>query len=158
MAHTEPPAGTAVDTTWIDGQVGYLLRRASAVMAADAAAAGGPLRPVLVTLLSVIDANPGIGQTAIGNALGIRRANVVPLVGELVDLGLVARRPSATDGRRVELRLTDDGQAAWRRGQAAIEDHEVHATSGISPDERATLLDLLGRIAATPPRAERHDD
>ena len=141
---TEP----AVDTTWIDAQIGYLLRRASTAMAADYASSGGTdrLRPVLVSMLGLIDANPGIGQSALGATLGIHPANVTPLVTDLIGRGLVERRPSPSDGRRVELRLTSEGEARFRTGRRLIDGHEARMTAALTDADRAALRDLLTRI------------
>ncbi len=138
----------AVDTAWLDRQIGYRLRRASAAMAADYAAHAGDdrLRPVLVSMLSVIVANPGIGQTELGRALGVQRANMVPLVADLVARGLVDRRRSARDGRRLELHATPAGRTAFDSGRMAIESHEARMTAAMTARERSVLLDLLRRI------------
>lgn len=137
-----------LDTDWVDQQIGYRLRRASAAMAADyaAAAAGTGLRPVLVSMLSVIAANPGVGQSELGAALGIQRTNVTPLTAQLEADRLVVRRPSRTDGRKVELHLTDDGVAALAAGTQLIADHEERMTRHLDEPERRRLLELLERI------------
>lgn len=143
---TTPPTAIRPDTTWIDAQIGYLLRRASATMAADYAKHGDALRPVLVSMLSVIDANPGIGQTELGTSLGIQRPNVAPLVADLVGRELVERRRSTTDARRLELHCTPRGIEALARGRSAIEAHEARVTAALSDAERSVLHDLLTRI------------
>lgn len=146
---TEPTVSEPIDSSWVDAQIGYLLRRASAAMAADHAAAAGPddLRPVQVSMLSVVEANPGIAQGELGATLGIRRTNTAPLVSRLVELGLVDRRPSPIDGRRVELHLTTAGRDALGRGRELIVAHETRMTAGLSDHERALLAGLLRRIA-----------
>lgn len=143
-----PDTPRAVDTDWANDQVGYLLRRATAAMAADfaAAAASDDPRPVLVTMLSVIDATPDVTSSELGAALGIKRANVAPLVAELADEGLVERRRSLVDRRRIGLHVTDAGRDAMRHGQRLVADHEARMVSPLSPAELATLRDLLGRI------------
>lgn len=138
-----------IDDRWIEHQIGYLLRRASAAMAADYTAqpcSEPPLRPVQVSMLSVISANPGIAPGALGATLGIQRTNIAPLVGRLVAIGLVVRRPSPADGRRFELYLTTDGERAWVRGRDRIEQHEARMTERLSETERAQLRVLLHRI------------
>jgi DNA-binding MarR family transcriptional regulator len=150
MTPAAPPADRAsrIDTGWADAQVGYLLRRATAAMTADYAAAAGDedLRPVLVTMLTVIADNPGTTQSELGAALGIHRSNVAPLVAELVDHNLVDRRRSQHDSRCVGLHLSDTGQRALVQGHRTIQVHESRMTSRLTPAERAVLLDLLGRI------------
>lgn len=138
-----------IDSRWVDDQIGYLLRRASANMAADYAAhpdEGPPLRPVQVSMLALIAANPGVAQGELGTTLGIQRTNIAPLVAQLVEAALVERRPSPTDGRRVELHLTADGERAWRVGRDRIERHEARATAPLGDADRARLRSLLRRL------------
>lgn len=137
-----------IDTTWIDAQIGYLLRRASLAMASDYAAEApyGSLRPVQITILSLIEANPGVGSAQLCRVLGIQRSNIAPLVGGLVDAGLVERRPSTTDGRRHELELTDAGRDALATGREVIAEHEARMTGRLDAAERARLRTLLQKI------------
>ncbi|MEP6785310.1 MAG: MarR family transcriptional regulator [Sphingomonadales bacterium] len=130
--------------------VGYHMRRASGVIANDfnRAIAGTGMRQVLFGILSIISANPGINQGNIGRALGIQRANMVSLVNELIDQGLVQRETDADDRRAFSLTLTTSGEAMVETCLERIRAHENSLMSDLSPDERATLVDLLGRIEA----------
>lgn len=137
-----------IDSTWVDEQIGYLLRRASAAMASDYAteAPYGSLRPVLISMLSIVDANPGIGSTRLGTTLGIQRSNIAPLVAELDAAGFLERRPSTSDGRRIELALTEAGRAALAAGRAVIAEHEERMTAPLSDPERRQLRTLLRKL------------
>lgn len=90
-------------------RLGYQLRRASSVMMADlgAALAEEGLRPVEATILILIGANPGCTQSDLGRTLGIKRANMVPLIAGLGEKGMVAKAP--VDGRSQALSLTEAG-------------------------------------------------
>ncbi|RYE01201.1 MAG: MarR family transcriptional regulator [Sphingomonadales bacterium] len=127
---------------------GYHLRRASGAFALDfhEAMKGTGMRQVLVGILAIVDANPGINQGAVGTALGIKRANMVSLINELVDAGLVAREVSSEDRRAFSLSLTDAGHAMRKECIARIEAHEEHMLARLDADERALLLKLLARI------------
>jgi DNA-binding MarR family transcriptional regulator len=145
-------ADREVDTQFLDGLVGYWLRRASNVMAADFARAvqeAGGLRSVLVSILAIVGANPGIGQTQLGQVLSIQRANMVPLLSSLIDDGLVRREASAEDKRVFELYLTEEGTARLETTQALILAHEKRLLSVLTARERQTLIGLLAKIAAT---------
>jgi DNA-binding MarR family transcriptional regulator len=61
------------------------------------------LRPALFALLAIVRSNPGIIQTAAGNALDIQRANLVPLLNELEKRKLVERRATRHDKRAYAL-------------------------------------------------------
>lgn len=141
----------ATRLTLLDGFVGYHLRRTSQRFAAGFAETVGPMgmRQVLFGVLTVVHDNPGIRQGAAGEALGIQRANMVALVNELVDRGLVERRVSDTDRRAFALELTAAGAVLVERGVERIRANEDALMGGLSTRERATLLDLLSRLDGT---------
>jgi DNA-binding MarR family transcriptional regulator len=130
--------------------IGYHLRRAAGVFATDftRALAGTGIRQVLFGLLSVLHANPGINQGLAGRYLGIQRANMVSLITELVEAGLVDRRISAEDRRAFSLSLTTAGEAMFDRCTALIRAHEEQLLSDFTAAERRTLIRLLSRIEA----------
>lgn len=128
--------------------VGYHLRRASGAFAADFTLAvdGTGMRQVLVGILGVVSGNPGINQGAVGRILGIKRANMVSLINELVDAELIARVVDSGDRRAFSLNVTKTGEAMLANCFKRIEAHEKQMLAGLSDAEKATLLDLLGRI------------
>jgi DNA-binding MarR family transcriptional regulator len=144
------PANDGVELGVLEDLVGYHLRRASSVFAADfaRALAGTEMRQVLFGVLSVVAANPGINQGAAGRVLGIQRANMVSLINQLVDQGLVERCAVDGDRRAFALRLTDTGEATLTKSLARIRKHEGELLADLHPEERATLVRLLGRIEA----------
>lgn len=136
--------------------VGYHLRRASAVFAADFSVAveGTGMRQVLMGILAIVDASPGINQGAVGRLLGIKRANMVSLITELVDAGWIVRDIDPADRRAFALGITPGGTALMTECLRRIEAHERRLLAGFSDDEKATLLDLLGRIERREPLAD----
>jgi DNA-binding MarR family transcriptional regulator len=134
----------------LDALVGYHMRRASAIFVTDFTRAVGDigLRQVLFGILSIVEANPGINQGAAGRALGIQRANMVSLVNELTDRGLLTRDTAAEDRRALALTLTDAGRALFAEGRRRLEAHEATLLRILNAEERATLLELLSRIEA----------
>lgn len=138
---------------------GYHLRRAWSAFSADFTAAmeGTGLRQVPFAVLSIVAANPGINQGATGRMLGIKRANMVALINELVDKGLVDRDVDPNDRRAFSLTATEQGAAALADAVQRIEMHENRMLADMTPQERATLLDLLGRIERRSPDAELED-
>jgi DNA-binding MarR family transcriptional regulator len=139
----------------LDPVVGYHLRRAFAAFAADFSAAmeGTGMRQVLVGILSVVAGSPGINQGAVGRVLGIKRANMVSLINELVDAGLIARDVDPADRRAFSLSITEAGRAMLSDCLARIQAHEARMLAEFSEAEKATLLDLLGRIERRDPAA-----
>ncbi|QJU58056.1 MarR family transcriptional regulator [Sphingomonas sp. AP4-R1] len=134
----------------LDSLVGYHLRRASAVFGSDftRTVGGEGLRQVPFAILSVIAANPGIRQGAAGEALGIKRANMVVLINELAEGGLVERTPAEDDRRAIALALTTKGQATLEEATARLIAHENELLADFSGAERRTLIDLIRRIEA----------
>ncbi len=135
--------------------VGYHLRRAFGAFAADFANAveGTGMRQVLVGILAVVSGSPGINQGAVGRVLGIKRANMVSLINELVDLKLIERVVDPSDRRAFSLTVTDAGRKMLADCMAKIEAHERAMLAGFSEAERAMLLELLGRIERRDPAA-----
>lgn len=141
------------DPLGILGQLtGYHLRRASSVFASDFARAmeGTGLRQVLLGILAVISANPGINQGSVGRLLGIKRANMVSLINELIDAGMVDRDVDPSDRRAFTLKVSKRGAASLKEALDRIERHERQLLAGFSAEESQLLLDLLARI-------ERHE-
>jgi DNA-binding MarR family transcriptional regulator len=132
----------------LDDLIGYHLRRGYAVMSADFAEtfAGTAMRQSLFGILSVISANPGINQGQVGKVLSIQRTNMVALVNELVDLGLVTRRLAQRDRRAFSLNLTEHGGDILIATLERIRLHEKRMLQRLTPIERATLDALLRKI------------
>lgn len=136
--------------------VGYRLRRAWSAFSTDFSDAmeGTGLRQVPLAVLSIIAANPGINQGATGRALGIKRANMVALINELVEKQWVERATDANDRRALTLTLTPAGTAVMAEALQRIDMHEQRMLSEFEPEERVRLLDMLGRIERRVPSAE----
>ncbi len=128
--------------------VGYHLRRASGVFAADFAAAmeGTGMRQVLIGILAVVSGSPGINQGAVGRVLGIKRANMVSLINELVDADLIERVVDTADRRAFALTVTPSGATLLAACLRKIETHEDRLLAGFTAAEKNMLLDFLGRI------------
>lgn len=143
-------AETLVDIGVLSDLVGYHLRRATNVAVADFMRAVGDtgMRQVLFGILSIVERNPDINQGAVGRSLGIKRANMVALITELVDGGLLDRRVSAEDRRAFALRLTAKGRRVYEDSLARIRAHEATLLSDFTTEERALLISMLSRIEA----------
>lgn len=135
-------------TEFLEQLVGYRLRRASNTLMTDFAASmsGTGLRAVHVSILAVIEDNPGVRQGEIGRALGVARANMAPLMAELEAAGLLERTPDEADRRAVSTCLTRSGEAILKNCKARILAHERRALERLTQNERETLLRLLNKI------------
>ncbi|WP_457150681.1 MarR family winged helix-turn-helix transcriptional regulator [Mesorhizobium sp. P5_C1] len=147
-ARTSRGAPSATPKDALDAQIGYNLKRASAVALNDFAVelADAALRPVTYGMLALIDEKPGIRAAELCRLLGMKSANMAPLLAELEERGLVERDDHAGDKRVQMLALTPAAREAmpgWRRRVRRHEDRFLHR---LTKKERATLLRLLRLI------------
>jgi DNA-binding MarR family transcriptional regulator len=138
-------AERAVDVSALENLVGYALRRAQLRLYADLNRVLGALelRPVTFSILAVIEANPGLSQAAVGDALAIQRANMVALASELEKQEWIERSESASDRRQYVLHLSREGQKVMRRAWDVVRAHEERFLAQLSTGSRQRLLSLL---------------
>ena len=140
---------------------GYMLRRAQFAAFNDFLRYFEDLgvRPVQYAVLTVIDRNPGLKQSQVSEALGIKRANLVAILDALERRGLARREAVATDRRSYALRLTDKGTALMKDLRARSQEHEKRLAATIGEDGRQQLLKLLhGVIEAVGPGSEGEEN
>lgn len=104
------------------------------------------LHPPLFRVLNLVDAAEGRSQQAIGEAIEVPPSRMVGLVDELERLGLVERRPHATDRRVRALYLTAKGRETLARGREIASAHERDLTRGMPAADRRRLTEYLQRI------------
>jgi DNA-binding MarR family transcriptional regulator len=106
---------------------GYALRRASIAVMVELgrriAGLGLGLRPTEATVLVVIEANPGITQSEVGQLLDIARANMAPLTARLFERDLIDRE--RVDGRSQGLSLSAAGRQLTRKVLQVMSEHEA---------------------------------
>ncbi len=143
-------AGDAITMGLLTEAVGYLLKRAQMAVFADfnRTFADVDIRPAQFSILLVIDENPGLKQSQISSALGIKRTNIVAMLDGLEKRGLLERRQVAGDRRSYALHLTKDGAAMARLLREKWGEHEGRVLACIGPENRPQLLAWLGAIAA----------
>jgi DNA-binding MarR family transcriptional regulator len=136
----------AILTKSFDHLLGYQLRRTTAVMMADFVRilADFEMRPAEVTTLLVIADNPDCSQSEVGEALAIKRANMVPIIARLIKRELVAR--TRVDGRSLALRVTAAGAAQAAEALQRIAKHEARFKATLKADDLETVLRALPRL------------
>jgi MarR family transcriptional regulator, organic hydroperoxide resistance regulator len=82
----------------------------------------------------------------LGEELGLDSGTLSPLLKRLESLGLVERRRSAEDERRVEVFLTDSGTALSDKAHGIPQ--QLADAAGLSAAELDQLRDTLGRLTA----------
>ena len=122
---------------------GYALRRAANATAAELSArlAELGLRQSDVSVLILIAENPGVTASAIGRALDIQRANMVPLLNRLEDARLIERAP--IDRKSLGLDLTEPGRELLARARQVVETFEAELLARVPPEHRPHLLPAL---------------
>ena len=132
----------------VEGLVGYHIRRASNLFLADfnESVSDTGMRQVLIGVLSIISVNPGISQGRVGETLRIKRGNMSSLISELEERGLVERAPVAHNRRALSLTLTTEGRKLLDNCLVRIRQHEDRLLADLSSQERAILIDLIGRV------------
>jgi DNA-binding MarR family transcriptional regulator len=142
------PAAPALDLGPLPELLGYALRRVQLLVFQDfiERMAEFDIRPAQYSVLTVIGANPGLKQTHIGTALGIKQANLVAAIDELERRGLAKRIVTATDRRSYAVHLTEAGEKLLERLNALVLEHERRVTSRIGAAGKRRLLDLLAEI------------
>lgn len=128
--------------------VGFALRRAQAAVSRSFVETFADLgiRQTQLGVLSVVETNPGLKPSRVGNLLGIKRANIGPLLEELERQGLMRREPSVDDRRAQSLSLTKRGEALIAELHRREAVHEARITAALDARERAQLLALLARV------------
>ena len=105
------------------------------------------LHPYHHAVLAVLDEGSRETQGAIADALGYDRGQLVGLLDELEDRGLVERRRDPADRRRHIVRLTPAGKRALAKLRALARQLDDDFLASLDEDERAQLHALLLRLA-----------
>jgi DNA-binding MarR family transcriptional regulator len=121
--------------------------------AAESSMAPGGLRPRHLIALQLLSERGPANQQGLADALSLDPSNVVGLLNELEERELITRRRDRADRRRHIVELSSLGEDELALAYARLSDVEDDLLSALSPDERATLYDLLVRAvgAKSPP-------
>jgi DNA-binding MarR family transcriptional regulator len=138
-----------IDTSSVEGIVGYRLRRAQMAVFARFMQrfAEADVKPADYSTLVLVADNPGLRPSEVAAVLGIKRANFVALANTLERRGLMVRKRALGDRRAHALQLTPAGRdlvARLRAIQDTFEAELVSELGGIA--ERDRLLKLLARL------------
>jgi DNA-binding MarR family transcriptional regulator len=93
------------------------------------------------SVILMIQANAGVTQSELGRSLGIKRANIAPMIARLDDRGYVGRTP--VDGRSHGLALTMSGAELADRLKIVVQEHERELISRIPNQAQPYFLPAL---------------
>jgi DNA-binding MarR family transcriptional regulator len=119
-------ARPTLNSSDLSHSLGYRIRRAQLWVFKDVSRrlAAFDISPAQFSVLSLIEANPGVNQLAIAQSLSIERAGLGRLVDHLERRGFVHRSASAINRRYYVLYLTETGTALLSRLRPAIAESE----------------------------------
>lgn len=128
--------------------IGYRLRVAqlAAYRGFEAAHVRYGAAPRYLGLLAIIGTQPGQPQSRLAEAVSLKRSSLVAIIDRLAAEGLVERRQSPTDRRVNSVWLTERGGRILEELMARAEQEEARLAAGLTTQERAELVRLLGRV------------
>jgi DNA-binding MarR family transcriptional regulator len=129
----------------LSGLLGYRLRVAQQAVFRDFARSIPEASPGRVGILLLVDANPGVTQSRLAQAVGIDRSTMVGVLHALQARELIERR-RGEDRRTNGLWLTRTGRALVASLKQRIRIHERRVASRLSASERAQLLAMLEKL------------
>ncbi|GAA2309881.1 MarR family winged helix-turn-helix transcriptional regulator [Streptomyces caniferus] len=127
----------------------WLLGRAAARghrLVADALAAEG-MRMMHHAVLSAVGEIGPVSQAELGRTLRIDPKDMVAIVNDLQQDGLVTRTPDPRDRRKNAVEISADGRLRLRRTEQLGDEANAELTAALTPAEREQLVALLTRIA-----------
>ena len=139
-----------IDYGGLDQILGYALRRAqlAGFEAFHRATAGHDITPPRYTALTIVGANPGLTQSALGAALGTARSGAMMVVNWMEKRGLMERRNRPDDGRSWGLYLTRRGETRLQELNRRVRANAAAFAARLAPRERQTLRKLLDKLSA----------
>src|SRR3984893_5523231 len=109
----------------------------------------GGLRPRHLIALKLLSDQGPASQQALAESLSLDPSNVVGLLNELEERGLITRRREPADRRRHIVELSPRGGDELCLAYTRLRFVEDDPFSALSADERVTLYDLLVRAVGT---------
>ena len=137
------PDGLVASSTFLLKRLGYAAKERS-LKAYEPTG----LHPYHYAILLTLEARSHETQSSIADALGYDRGQLVGLLDELEEHGLVERRRDPNDRRRHVVSLTDEGARTLRRLRDVAQVAEDEFLAPLNEQQRADLHALLLRLAA----------
>jgi DNA-binding MarR family transcriptional regulator len=145
-----PHGAAGIDFGPLAGRLGYVLRRAQIAVFRDffAAFAAFDIKPAQYSILTIIERNPGLKQTQVSDALGIKRTNFVAMIDELEARGLVRRDEAPADRRSNALVLTAAGEALMPKLHDTSAAHEKRIIAALGPRRHVEMASTLSKLVS----------
>ena len=139
---------TGLDQSALQRLAGYGLRRAEVTMRQQftRTLADWDIRGAEYSVLVLTATNKLVTQADLGEALNIKRPNMVSLIERLEKRGLIARKVHEHDRRNHILTLTEKGEALLVDIEGPVQEMDQWVTRCWSAKERAQVMALLERF------------
>jgi DNA-binding MarR family transcriptional regulator len=98
-------------------------------------------------VLATLDRGPTSTQSELAAASGRDKTRLIPILDRLEARGLLRRTPDPADRRNRVVALTADGRELVASCRTAIREMEAEFLADLEPDERATFVAVLDRLA-----------
>jgi DNA-binding MarR family transcriptional regulator len=137
-------------TTSVDRQLLPLIEHLARLSrrAFETSTAPGSLRPRHLVALRLLSERGPVSQQGLADILSLDPSNVVGLLNELEERGLITRRRDPADRRRHIVELSPAGEDELNLAYARLTLVEDDLLSALGADERDTLYQLLTRAVA----------
>jgi DNA-binding MarR family transcriptional regulator len=145
-AAAKPPAG--LDQSALQSLAGYSLRRAEVLRRQHftRTLADWDIRGAEYSVLVLTAGNREVTQADLGEALNIKRPNMVSLIERLERRGLIVRQVHERDRRNHILSLTEKGEVLLADIEGPVREMDQRVTACWTAKERALVVALLRRF------------
>ena len=139
------PTPTAYD---LAVRPGFLIRRLHQIHVAlfIEECAAFDVTPVQYSIMTAVQAHPGLDQARLGEEVGVDRATLANVVGRLERRGLVLRRASPDDRRLRLVEMTEAGADLLARMDAPARRAHVRTVAALAPAERRAFVQALAQL------------
>lgn len=137
---------TKLKPSVLPGLLGYRLRLAQQAVFRDFASSVPEVSPGRAGILLLVEANPGVTQGRLAQAVGLDRSTMVGVIDGFEDKGLLERK-RGDDRRTNGLWLTRAGRSLVGRLRKRIEAHEKRVAARLTSPERTQLIALLEKLS-----------
>lgn len=131
----------------VDQQIGFFLRQANQRhVAIFNGLIGEKLTTTQWAALTKLGKIEPCSQNQLGRETAMDVATIKGVVDRMVRRGLIQTAPDANDGRRLVLKLTDDGRATIAANLPAAVQATEATLEPLTPAERMMFIELLRKI------------
>ncbi|MHC9086890.1 MarR family winged helix-turn-helix transcriptional regulator [Luteimonas sp. RIT-PG2_3] len=149
-ATTADDGHATIDQSRLQGLLGYQLTRAEVSLHRRMVERLDPfaLRPAEFSILLLVEANIGINQSQIGEALGVSPPNLVAVITRLIKRRLLRRSQSRQDRRVHHLHLTPAGAELLAQAVVEVDAFEADLSASLTAQELRVLRKALAKVSA----------